>query len=90
VARQSSSQATGTLFPHCAFFKRRIEKHAVSEDKEPLRCDVISNALATKGNGHMPHRKNFTPSDDALILEQPVNRMGSRNWQHCECHASDL
>jgi hypothetical protein len=22
------------------------------------------------------HRKNFTPSDDALILEQPVSRIG--------------
>jgi hypothetical protein len=24
----------------------------------------------------MAHRKNFTPSDDALILEQPVSRIG--------------
>jgi hypothetical protein len=23
-----------------------------------------------------PHRRNFTPSDDALILEQPVTRIG--------------
>jgi hypothetical protein len=22
------------------------------------------------------HRKNFTPSDDALILEQPISRIG--------------
>jgi hypothetical protein len=42
----------------------------------------------------MAHRKNFTPSDDALILEQPVSRIGIEKlannaaYQPRESHAS--
>jgi hypothetical protein len=62
-----------TLFPHCAFFKYHIEEHYRTK-AAALRRHQQRSPL--KAMGYMAHRKNFTPSDDARILEQPVSRIG--------------
>ena len=44
---------------------------------EPQRATAVAIAMRGRMRMNKPHRRtNFTPSDDALILEQPVTRIG--------------
>ena len=37
-----------------------------------MHVELASNAPAIEGMNKKPYKRNFTPSDDALIREQPV------------------
>jgi len=78
-SRSKTKQSTNQHMCHVSAREQTHVRFAVYPYDWTVACrcpGIEGNAKAYAGMNNKQYRRNFTPSDDALILEQPVTRVG--------------